>query len=223
MTVSSVGERRGGRRQPSDGRPPVRSVSPSRSLASSGSRDSSPWILSSSASCCARDSSDAVCQNVGALLKAVHLDEVVGAERQAALRSYAPPVLKRWVSLRMSATRSMAIRNSKKNWTYFFTAGLACSTRSRAPPGRARSRGSALIVVATGLRDLAALGGPPDRDLLAVRCDRRLDLRAGALQFRRCGGGPAGVALVVRAAAEPVRLRAVREPGLAVRRESGCS
>ena len=37
------------------------------------------------------------------------------------------------------------------------------------------------------VRDLAALGDAPDRDLLAVRRDRGRDLRTGALQLRRGG------------------------------------
>src|SRR5689334_15141321 len=90
----------------------------------------------------------------------------------------------------------------------------------------ARQRGLAGEEVAVGLDrgdavcDLAALGGAPAPDLAAVRSDRRLDLRARALQLRRRRRRAAGVAPEIGPASELVRLRAGREAGLAVGEEA---
>src|SRR5262245_15333975 len=70
------------------------------------------------------------------------------------------------------------------------------------------------------VRDLAGLGGPPDRDLATVRGDRRLELWTGALQLCCSGGRPAGVAPEVGPAAELVGLRAALQTGLAVCEEA---
>ena len=126
-------------------------------------------------------------------------------------------MLKRCVSLSTRATRSIAMRKARKNSTYFFTAGFAFSTWSSAA-WRARKSRSALIV-ATRFATCAGLGRLPERDLAPVGGDRRRELRAGALQRRRGGGRPAGVALAVGAAAELVGLRAARLAGLALGEE----
>ena len=120
-----------------------------------------------------------------------------------------------------SATRSIAIRKREEELDVLLD-------------GRVRvldlvERRLAGEEVAVGLdrrdpvRDLAGLGRLPERDLAPVGGDRRRELRARALQRRRGGGRPAGVALAVRAAAELVRLRAARLAGLALRRGTCCS
>jgi hypothetical protein len=82
---------------------------------------------------------DAAREHAGALLQAVHLDEVVRPERECS-SFVGAAVLKRCVSLSSSATRSIAIRKARKNSTYFFTDGFDFST-GRAPPARRGSRG----------------------------------------------------------------------------------
>src|SRR4029453_14919060 len=108
----------------------------------------------------------------------------------------------------MSATRSMAIRNARKNSTYFVTAGLAFSTRSSAA-WRARKSRLALIV-ATRFAFW----------LVSAARQTGLFLGSGALRLRRGAARPARVSLVVRAAAELVGLRAARKTGLAVGKEA---
>ena len=189
---------------PSGGRRLGRSFSPSSSLSSSGSRETSPRILSSSASCCGlRLERDAAGEDGGALLEAVHVDEVVRPERgRAPLVGAAGAEEMR----ELEHERDQVDRDQEREEEL----DVLLHGRARLLDALERRLAGEEVAVrldrGDAVRDLAALGGPPDRDLArfaaivaAIWGRARFSSAAAAAAWR-------GVALVVRPTADLVGL-----------------